>query len=78
MSQNYQNFPKFCDLSVKIAPDLKENLVFVAKNFKNWASFGFIKNGGLNSLTYVSPLEWEAPPLATESKKLIPIIWDKP
>ncbi len=22
--QNYQNFPKFCDLSLKIAPDLKK------------------------------------------------------
>ncbi len=40
MSQNYQNFPKFCDFSVKIAPDLKEKLVFVAKKIKSWASFG--------------------------------------
>ncbi len=38
MSQNYQNVPKFCDLSVKITPDLKKKLVFVAKRFKNWVS----------------------------------------
>ena len=41
MSQNYQKVPKLCDLSMKIAPDLKEKKsVFVTKNFKNWASFG--------------------------------------
>ncbi len=52
MSQSYQNFPKFCDLSVKIAPDLKKKQVFVAKKFKNWTSFGvkisfFLTNGVL-------------------------------
>ena len=49
MRQNYQNFPKFCDLPVKIAPDLK---VFVPKKIKNWASFRvkisiFLKQLGL-------------------------------
>ncbi len=34
-----QNCPKFCDILVKIAPDFKKQ-VFVAKMFKNWASFG--------------------------------------
>ncbi len=48
-------FSKIFDLSLKIAPDLKEKwvfVVFVAKNFKNWASFGvkmsiFLKKWGL-------------------------------
>ena len=55
MSQNYQNFPKFCDLSVKVAPDLKfkEKIGFrFEKKIKNWASFGvkisiFLKKWGL-------------------------------
>ena len=43
MSQNYQKVPKLCDLSMIIAPDLKENKI------KNWVSFGikisiFLKN----------------------------------
>ncbi len=46
-----QNFPKFCDLSVKIAPDLKKKQVFVAKILKNWEHFAskfifFLENGG--------------------------------
>ena len=39
MCKNYFKKLKFCGLSVKIAPDLKEKQVFIAKNFKNWVSF---------------------------------------
>ena len=47
MSQSYQNFPKFGNLSVKIAPDLKGKIGFVAKKKKKkWASFqGRIQGG---------------------------------
>ncbi len=40
MSQNYQYVPKLCDLSVKIAPDVKENRFSLQKKFKYWAPFG--------------------------------------
>ena len=106
MSQNYQKFPKFCNLSVKIAPDIwrknrfssscekfpklgvisRLNFNFseklgswvTAHNFekKNMGSLGELvkiygslgegdaKNGGLKSLTYASPPEWECSPPA--------------
>ncbi len=45
MSQKYLNFPKFCDLSVKVAPDLKEkNRFFVAKIF-NFSNYKNVSNG---------------------------------
>ena len=34
MSQNYQYLPKFCDLSVKIAPDLKKKFGFRYKKIQ--------------------------------------------
>ena len=39
ISQNYQNFLKFNDHSVKIAPHLKKRQDFGPTIFKHWASF---------------------------------------